>query len=1067
MRTHRLRSAAFLSAMMVVGSVSSAAADPAIGFICGDNRRVTADDGSGYQKDRDYSQSNGSGRIGGRSEHPGFLDDDSDLGGIVPGVQKNRLIASRAINWQEYRFDLSTGSYLLSMHFMENFHWRGLRAFSIVAEGDTILRDLDIFDRVDRRYALNLRRLVDVADGQLNVVALPGIDQPVIQGIHVERLDPDGDPPPVPTAIQLLPGYRDISIFWDPNYQRDQLGVEIWRTDLTAGGEEILVSAEPVVALRFTDRDLDPDHDYSYRLTALDAWGNRSLPSSAAEASPLAPGDTPLTFHAFWMDDEDLVDLFTRRASNDYRPATYFHQGELWDDAGIRLRGNTTRGLTKKNYKVRFEPDNPLPDGRVKLNLQSEGAMRSPLREQIGFETFHTAGAMASRADYIHLSRNDRFIGVYVDIEQVDERLLANRALQGTVFRASSDVFAGNLTTKPTLRGYYSTYTLESGDYRDYVYLDDLIRTINDTPDDEFVTAIAERLDIGNFLRWYSTQAIISGIDQVIHNYFLLRDDANGLFYFLPWDVQDGWDDLSMPIDYGTEKHRYFLFFWNRLYDRLMNSAPYRRMYAVQLERLVDELMASGSLADRIDGDHQFLTPEVRRDFFKRGWEDMSLFDRDRDDMLDFVERRETRVRNQLESFAPDPTVNLFLNEVVRWNVAGPRDEWGDAEPWLEIHNFGNETIDLAGLVLGALPESAGDDRPEARLWRSDAPLWRLPAGHSIEPGGHLLLWLDGEPQEGPLHASVRIDPTTRWIALLSEPWGRMVDLIELDSPALPDVSIARIPDAGAFLQPVAPASPGGSNEGGLPIAAVVLEGPSDHLAGDSLSITITVRNDAPAALSGQLTLLGRLHDQQLAPPAIPIELVAGEELVQAAAYPLPALLEPGTAIVDAELALLSGALLDRDRLAIRIWDPRPVPIVVNEIMAANDTTIFDEADQADDWIELLNVGDHTVDLHGLYLSDDASDPTKWGFADVAIAPGQHLIVWCDDDAEQSPRHASFKLSRSGEEIGLYDLDLRGNAPIDRVVFPPLGDDIAYGRSPDGSPTLQVLPFATPGAANP
>lgn len=54
-----------------------------------------------------------------------------------------------------------------------------------------------------------------------------------------------------------------------------------------------------------------------------------------------------------------------------------------------------------------------------------------------------------------------------------------------------------------------------------------------------------------------------------------------------------------------------------------------------------------------------------------------------------------------------------------------------------------------------------------------------------------------------------------------------------------------------------------------------------------------------------------------------------------------------------------------------------------------------------------------------------------------------------------------------GIHIERLDLDLRGNAPIDHVVFPPLGDDIAYGRSPDGGPTLTVLPYATPGAPNP
>ena len=54
--------------------------------------------------------------------------------------------------------------------------------------------------------------------------------------------------------------------------------------------------------------------------------------------------------------------------------------------------------------------------------------------------------------------------------------------------------------------------------------------------------------------------------------------------------------------------------------------------------------------------------------------------------------------------------------------------------------------------------------------------------------------------------------------------------------------------------------------------------------------------------------------------------------------------------------------------------------VVINEFMAANDTTIEDpdEAGQYPDWIELYNASDRTVTLNGLYLTDDVNEPTKW-----------------------------------------------------------------------------------------
>ena len=166
-------------------------------------------------------------------------------------------------------------------------------------------------------------------------------------------------------------------------------------------------------------------------------------------------------------------------------------------------------------------------------------------------------------------------------------------------------------------------------------------------------------------------------------------------------------------------------------------------------------------------------------------------------------------------------------------------------------------------------------------------------------------------------------------------------------------------------------------------------------------------------------------------------------------------------------LTLATGPTADLEQVELQVRDPRPIVLVINELMAANDTTVVDEADQFDDWFEIFNPGPRSVALEGLYLSDDAALPTKWRFASGRIGPGEYLVVWCDDDTEQGPAHTSFKLDADGEEIGLYDYDARANAPIDRIVFGSLPADASFGRSPDGSPNLVVLPWATPGAPNP
>jgi hypothetical protein len=53
--------------------------------------------------------------------------------------------------------------------------------------------------------------------------------------------------------------------------------------------------------------------------------------------------------------------------------------------------------------------------------------------------------------------------------------------------------------------------------------------------------------------------------------------------------------------------------------------------------------------------------------------------------------------------------------------------------------------------------------------------------------------------------------------------------------------------------------------------------------------------------------------------------------------------------------------------------------LFINEFMAENDTTIQDpDGEGYPDWIEIYNAGTTEIELGGMYLTDDADDPTKW-----------------------------------------------------------------------------------------
>lgn len=141
--------------------------------------------------------------------------------------------------------------------------------------------------------------------------------------------------------------------------------------------------------------------------------------------------------------------------------------------------------------------------------------------------------------------------------------------------------------------------------------------------------------------------------------------------------------------------------------------------------------------------------------------------------------------------------------------------------------------------------------------------------------------------------------------------------------------------------------------------------------------------------------------------------------------------------------------------------------VVINEFMASNTGTLADPQGQYDDWIELRNLTGAAIDLTGLYLTDEPSNPRKWAFpSGTTIPANSYLLVWADENGTATPGlHASFKLSASGEQIYLIDSDANNNQVLDAITFGTQTSDVSYGRSAANADVWTTM-TATPNAAN-
>ena len=139
--------------------------------------------------------------------------------------------------------------------------------------------------------------------------------------------------------------------------------------------------------------------------------------------------------------------------------------------------------------------------------------------------------------------------------------------------------------------------------------------------------------------------------------------------------------------------------------------------------------------------------------------------------------------------------------------------------------------------------------------------------------------------------------------------------------------------------------------------------------------------------------------------------------------------------------------------LAVTFPAPAVGSLLINEVLASNDALLFDLNGEDDDWIELVNTTNTTIDLAGFYLSDDPLNLMAWAFpAGTTIPANGYLLVWADKDTLQQGLHANFKISADGEYVYLSN----GLNVHDQISFGPQIANISYGRCPDAG-----LDFAT------
>ncbi len=426
-------------------------------------------------------------------------------------------------------------------------------------------------------------------------------------------------------------------------------------------------------------------------------------------------------------------------------------------------------------------------------------------------------------------------------------------------------------------------------------------------------------------------------------------------------------------------------------------------------------------------------------------------------------------------------------------------NEWlvrpgGAASPgWVEIFNPSPLAASLAGVCL------AGHSQP--------VPGWGvLPPLSFIDGGGFALFTATPVPTWDSTPLDFQLDPNYGAIGLF-DPAGRVLDMVFYESqPA--DQPQGRTPDGGRAITALSQLTPGSANPsatgtnqppatGTIRLQEIMAAGWPGRQGGLYPGAWIELHNPAAAAID--LAGLSLTDDPQIPRRwsfATNSLLAAGGYLVIACDGDSPAsatntgfnlsatggtlflfdsparnsqLLDSlvyGLQVPDASLGRLAGPdggwtltqpTPEGPNLAVSLGNPSLLRI--NEWLA--------KPASGNDWFELFNPEPLPVTLAGLSLTDDFQDPRRHPLPPLSfIGTGSYAwrLFHADGDTSLGGDHVPFKLSASGDSLGLFDASQQA---IDSVLFGTQADGISQGRSPDGADAIVSFTMTpTPGLAN-
>lgn len=247
--------------------------------------------------------------------------------------------------------------------------------------------------------------------------------------------------------------------------------------------------------------------------------------------------------------DEDavaaMIETYQDSGEKEWLEATVTIDGEVFERAGIRLKGNSSlRGVsddadpTDLPWLIRLDEfvDDRSIDGWRELVVRSNSS-ETALNEAVALDLLAEAGLASEHAVASSFSVNGTDARLRLVVQNLDEDWEAeNFATDGLLYKAEAGGDWSWRGDDPD--AYAGVFDQETGD-DDLTPLIDFLDFLNNSSDGDFAAELPERLDVQAFARYLAFEEVVDNFDDIDgpgNNSYLRWDAESGAFTVVAWD---------------------------------------------------------------------------------------------------------------------------------------------------------------------------------------------------------------------------------------------------------------------------------------------------------------------------------------------------------------------------------------------------------------------------------------------------------------------------------------------------------------------------------------------------